>query len=169
MYGWRAKRTKIWDSGSYSAHREGIARSVPDSLSLVWGHSVHFAILQFLKLCFSPNFHQIHQNFIQCIIIIQAITFLVICRKLQKVWHFDIFLNTGPYAVGIFKVLFLPQFCLESIQTLWQHWLPYSKSKGLLEYWNEKLYSMFKTFQHILVYWVFSSSRISRSLDLLSM
>ena len=51
---------------------------IPDSLSLVWGHSVHFAkfpILQFLKLCSSPNFRPIHPNFIQGIIIIQAVNF----------------------------------------------------------------------------------------------
>ncbi len=65
---------------------------MPDSLSLVWGHLVHFAnfpILQFLKLNY---FHLIHQNFKQGIIIIQAVTFLAICPKLQKLWHFEIFL-----------------------------------------------------------------------------
>ena len=34
------------------------------------------------------------------------------------------FLNTGPYGAENFKVLFLPQFSLEPIQTLWEHWLP---------------------------------------------
>ena len=38
--------------------------------------------------------------------------------KIKKLWHFEIFLNTGPYAAGNFKVLFLPQFSLEPIQTL---------------------------------------------------
>ena len=47
----------------------------------------------FLKLCSSPNFHPIHPNFIQGIIIIQAVTFLAICQKLQKLWHFEIFLT----------------------------------------------------------------------------
>ncbi len=37
----RAKRMKIWDSGSYSAYMEGTF--VPDSLNLVLSHSVHFA------------------------------------------------------------------------------------------------------------------------------
>ncbi len=51
---------------------------MPDSLSLVWRHSVHFAkfpILQFLQFCSSPNFHPFHPNFIQGVLIIQAITF----------------------------------------------------------------------------------------------
>ncbi len=68
---------------------------MPDSLSLVWGHSVHFAkfpVLQFLKRCSSPNFHPIHPKFIQDILIIQAITFLlVICQKLQNYGTFLFF------------------------------------------------------------------------------
>ncbi len=109
----------------------------------------------------------------QGIIIIQVVTFLAICQKLQKVWHFEIFLNTGPYAAGIFKVRFLPQFSLESTQTLWQRIVYHGKSKCLLEYCNEKLASstwdniLFKTFQNILVYSVFSSRWVSRHLGLL--
>ncbi len=51
-------------------------------------------------------------------------------------WHFNFFLNTGPYGDGNFKMLYLPQFSLKPIQTLWKHWLP-----CLLEYRNEKLAS----------------------------
>ena len=120
----RTKRTKIWDSGYYS---EGYL--MPDSLSLVWGHSAHFAkfpILQFLNICSSPNFHPIHPKFIQGILIIQAVTFLMICQALKNyLWHFEIFHNTGQYAAENFKVLFLPQFSLEPIQTLSEHWLPW--------------------------------------------
>ena len=39
-------------------------------------------------------------------------------RTKGKLWDFEIFLNIGPYAAGNFKVLFLPQFSLEPIQTL---------------------------------------------------
>ncbi len=63
----RAKGKKIWDSGPV-VHIWKVL-FMPDSLGLVWGHSVHFAkfpILQFLKLLSSPNFHLIHPNFIQC-------------------------------------------------------------------------------------------------------
>ncbi len=112
---------------------------MPSSLSLVWGHSVHFAkfpILQFLKLCSSPKFPPIHPNFMQGILIIQAIACLVICQKFLKynVWHFEMLLNTGPYAAGNFKVLFIPQFSLEP-QNISYH----GKCKCLLEYCNEKL------------------------------
>ncbi len=55
---------------------------IPDSFSLVWGHSVHFAILQFfLILRSSLNIHSVYPKFIQCIIIIRAVTFLAICQN----------------------------------------------------------------------------------------
>ena len=101
---------------------------MPDSLSLVWGHSVHFVnfpILQLLKLCSSPNFYLISSKRYTRYPnhgAIQAIIYLAICQKLQKLWYklwyFEFFLKTGPYTAGNFKVLFLPQFSLESIQTL---------------------------------------------------
>ena len=98
---------------------------MPDSFSLVWGHSVHFAkfpILQFLKLCSSPNFHLIHPNFIQGIIIIQAVTFLAICQKLQKLWHFEIFLTQDHMQL---EVSIPPTIFIGIHQSLWQHWLPW--------------------------------------------
>ncbi len=67
---------------------------MPYSLSLVWGHLVHFAkfpILQFLKLCSSPNFHP---NFIQGSIILgqcRLLLFGAICQKLKKIVTFWIF------------------------------------------------------------------------------
>ncbi len=70
-------------------------------------------------------------------------------RAKGKLWHFEILINTGPYAAGNFKVLFLPQFSLEPVYTLY-HWSPstlydnigyHDKSKCLLEYCNEKLAS----------------------------
>ncbi len=73
----RPKWTKIWTWGAIVNIWQVLL--IPDSFSLVWGHSVHFAkfpILQFgLKLCSSLNFHPIHPNLIQCIIIIQVVTF----------------------------------------------------------------------------------------------
>ncbi len=56
----RAKGTNIWDAGT-TVHVWRLFL-MPDYLSLVWGYLVHFAkfpILQFVKLCFSPNFHPI--------------------------------------------------------------------------------------------------------------
>ncbi len=59
---------------------------MPDYLSLVWGHSVHCKISNFtLKICSYPNFHPIHPNFIQGIIIIQAVTFFGRGVSLQKI------------------------------------------------------------------------------------
>ncbi len=56
---------------------------------------------------------------------ILAITFLAICQEWKKIWQFEVFLKTGPYAPGNFRLLFLPQFSLEPIQSLWEHWLPW--------------------------------------------
>ena len=39
-------------------------------------------------------------------------------QRLQKIWHFDFFLNTGRYGAGNFKRLLLQQFSLDPIQTL---------------------------------------------------
>ena len=131
---------------------------MPDSLSLVWGHSVHFAKfpkLRFSKRYLSNNFHRIRERCLPWGM--QAITLLgnrpcftkfmaleslklesmgkpkmwnisktadcktkrIIDRRAQgKLWHFDFFLNTGPYAARNFKVLFLRQFSLKPIQTL---------------------------------------------------
>ncbi len=91
-------------TGSYSVHIEGTF----DARFLEFGLGCTAQNLQFLKTD-SPNFYPIQTNFIQGIIIIQPVTFLAIC---QKLWHFEIFFNTEPYAAGIFKVLFLPQFSL---------------------------------------------------------
>ena len=63
-------------------------------------------------------------------------------RAKGKLWHFEIFLNTGPYmyAAGNFKVLFLPQFSLESSR-LYDNIGYHDKSKCVLEYCNEELTS----------------------------
>ncbi len=88
----RVKETKIWDSGYYSAHRQGTF----DARFFEFGLGSFSALYKisnftnFLKLCPSPNFHPIHPNFIQGIIIILGVTFLVICQELQKIWHIEI-------------------------------------------------------------------------------
>ena len=73
-----------------------------------------------LRSQFSSDSTKLYTNiyFIQCIIIMQAVTVLAIGQKLQKLWYFEIFLKQDHYAAVIFKVLFLPPFSLESIQTL---------------------------------------------------
>ncbi len=65
----RAKRAEIWDSDP----KVYICRILfmPDCLSLVWGHSVHFAkfpIPRFSKR-YSNHFHQFQLNFTRSIII----------------------------------------------------------------------------------------------------
>ncbi len=108
----RAKRTKIWHSGYYSAYIAGTfdARFLGlgsfDALCKIFN-------LQFLKLAPLPIFTRYIQNFIQlrhhnrtgC-------HFLAICQNLQNYGILNL-LNTGPMQLGFSKVLFLPQ-----------HWLP---------------------------------------------
>ncbi len=160
---------------------------MPDSLSLVWGHSVHFAkftIPRFSKRHLSNNFHRIRFKLYENIAyqgVMQDITLLgnwpsftkfmalwkfehwsqwefkpkmwnisktAVCRTKRsldgrakgKLWHFDFFLNTGPYAAGNFKVPCLPQFSLEPSK-LYGNMRYHGKSKCPLEYSNEKLAS----------------------------
>ena len=64
---------------------------MPDSSSLVWGHSVHvekFPTLQFLKLCSSPNFHPIHPNFMQGILIIGQYRLLLFWRSAKNLKNY---------------------------------------------------------------------------------
>ena len=76
---------------------------MPDSLSLVWGYSVHFAkclILRFSKRYSFNSFHQIstkrHTKYHNQGLI-WVISVLTICQKLKILWHFEIFINTGLY------------------------------------------------------------------------
>ncbi len=118
---------------------------MPNFLSLVWGHSAHFAnflILQILKLSPSPNFQPIHPNVIQGIIIIQAGTFLAICqkKKMKKIWHFEISLPQDHLQLKFSKCHFSHNFHWRS-STLYDNIGYHGKSNCLLEYCNEKLAS----------------------------
>ena len=61
----RAKLMKIWESCSYVLPLQG---AISDSLSLVWGHSLHFAkfpMLIFRKVTASTIFIQFQPNFME--------------------------------------------------------------------------------------------------------
>ncbi len=96
---------------------------MPDSLSLVWGHSVHFAkcpILRFSKHYSFNNFHHIlpklhAKNHNQGLI--WAITFLAICQKLTILWHFETLLTQHHMGLEISKTLLLLQFSSDVSQT----------------------------------------------------
>ena len=85
----RAKRTKIWDSGPYSAHMERTF----DGRFLEFGFRSFGALCRFSNFTIFKTWHPIHPNFIQGIIIVQAVAFLAICQKLQNLWYFECFLN----------------------------------------------------------------------------
>ncbi len=98
---------------------------MPDSLSLVWGHSVHFAkfpILQFSERYSFNNFYQIsiklHVKYHNHGLIL-AITLFGDLPKIKNfiALFFEIFVNTGPYGAGNFKMLLL-QFSSNLNQTL---------------------------------------------------
>ena len=85
----RAKRTKIWDSGSYNAYKEGTfdARFLESGLGS-FDTLCKISNFTIFKLRSSPNFHLIHTNFIQCILIIQAVTFFGDRPKIAKIMAF---------------------------------------------------------------------------------
>ncbi len=94
---------------------------MPDSLSLVWGHSVHFAKIFdstiFETILFRQILTKLHTKY-HNLGLIQAITFLAISQKLKILWQLENFLNTGPYVAGNFKTLLLLQFSSDVSQTL---------------------------------------------------
>ncbi len=118
----RAKGTKKWDSMYYISHMEGT----------VDARFLEFGLGSFGALCKIFNFpifktlflSQFPPNFIQCILIIGQYRLLLFgdLPKFLNIRHFEVFLNTGQYAAGKFKVLFLLQFSLDPNQTLWEPW-----------------------------------------------
>ncbi len=85
---------------------------MPDSLSLFWGHSVHFAklpIFQFLKLCSSPNFYPISSKLYTRYPNHTAIRYYVFgsnCQKLQKYGILKLFLTQDHMQLEISKCYF---------------------------------------------------------------
>ncbi len=109
-----------------------------DCLSLVWGHSVHFAKFPILQFFYSSAPLTI---FIQTLYKISYHTgchFFGDLPKIAKIMALWNFLNTGPYAAGIFN--FSYNFHC-SLSKLCHNIGYYDKSKCLLEYCNEKLAS----------------------------
>ena len=69
-----------------------------DSLSSVWGHLVHFA--KFPNAYCSHRFHPISTNFTEGMVIrveYRILLFWRSAKKITKLWHIEIFVNTGPY------------------------------------------------------------------------
>ncbi len=86
---------------------------MPDSWSLVWGHSMHFAKfprLRFSKGYCSPSFHSISTKF-YCNYVghegIQGVTVFGDLPKFKKNMALWNFVNTEPYRAGNFKRLLL--------------------------------------------------------------
>ncbi len=48
----------------------------------------------------------------------KVLDILAICQNLKILWHFEIFVNIGPYGAGNFKMLLLLQFLSSLSQTL---------------------------------------------------
>ncbi len=87
---------------------------MPDPLSLVWGHLVHFAKLPtctiFLKLCSSNNFHLIHPHFTT--VHICRLPLMPDCFSLL-VWGHSVHFAKFPI-LHFFKALLLSQFSFHS-------------------------------------------------------
>ena len=148
----RAKPSKIWDSVQYTVHICKVIL-VPDSLSLVWGHLVHFAKFQipwFSKHYSFSSFHHIltklHTKY-HNLGLIQTITFFGNLPKIKNsmpLWWF--FFSTQDHmGPDIFKTLLLLQFSSDASQTLWEHYLPwwntgYHFSWQLAKFFQKKIW-----------------------------
>ncbi len=132
---------------------------VPDSLSLVWGNSVHFAkftMLQFLKAPLLSQFSSIsskhytrYHNHTGC-------HFLATCPKLQNYGTLKIFLTQEHSMQLEFSKCYFSHNFRWSPSKLYDNIGYHGKSKCLFEYFNEKLasrtwdcifyFKLFKTF-----------------------
>ncbi len=93
-------------------------------------------------------FIRFQPNFIQSIIIRdkdRLLLFLATCQKLQKLWHFEICVNTGPYGPGNFKTLLILQFSSDPIQTLWEHCLPWGNAGYYSSWQSANFYKIYGT------------------------
>ncbi len=132
----RAKRTKSWDSGYYSAHIYGV----------FYARFLEFILGSFSALCkifnstifetlllqqFSSNFNRTSYKVSQSAVNIGYYFFGDLC-------HFEFFLNTGPYGARNFKTLFLSQFSSHVSQTLWRHWATMAENRLLLSWRSSK-------------------------------
>ncbi len=123
----RVKRTKIWDSWYYNTYMDVTF----DAWFFEFGLGSFSAlckisrILQCLKTLLLSQFSSDSSKLYTRSGGQYRLLRLWWCAKNFKKMALWIFLNIGSYAAGNFKVLFLPQFSLEPIQTLWQHWLPW--------------------------------------------
>ncbi len=81
-------------------------------LCSVWDHSVHFAkflMLRFSKdYCQSHTFHSISTKlFIVSMLVMRKCRLLLFWQSaLLAIWHFESFVNTGPYGAEISKCYF---------------------------------------------------------------
>ncbi len=130
MADYRAKWTKIWDTWSSEVQLWGTFHAWLGSL----GTFCKIQMLRFLKDLCSNSFHPISATLYGKFGNqrgIQNITVLVICQVLKKLWHVEIFVNTGPYGVGNLETLLLLHFSvrpqanfMRTLATM-VHWLPW--------------------------------------------
>ncbi len=134
----------------------------------------YFQFYSFLKALFLSQFSSNSSNLTQGIMMTQAVTFWRSAKNCKHFGTLKVFLaQDHMHAAGIFKVLFALQINFHwSPSKLYDNFAYHGKSKCLLEYsmrsWHPvpEIHILFKTFQNILVYWVFSSSRTSSPLGL---
>ena len=119
----RAKRTNIWVSGYYSVYIYGTfdARFLELGLGSFTALCKIFDSTIFetqLLQQFSSDFNQTSYKLSLSVAIKYSVLhFWVICQKLKILWHFEIFVNTGPYEAVNFKMQLLPQFSSDVSET----------------------------------------------------
>ena len=106
---------------------------MPNSLSLVWGHSVHFAkfpMLRFSKAYCSPSFRLISTKFYYKYgghKGIQAVTVFGDLLKFKNFMPLEICVNTEPYGAEISK-----RYSLYSFHPIWAElYVKYGSHRGI--------------------------------------
>ncbi len=91
----------------------------PIAWAWLGGNAVHFAkfpILWFFEMLllqqFSSDFNEASYNVSQSGADIGYYFIWWSAKNYKEIWHFETFLNTGPYGAGSFKTLFLPQILI---------------------------------------------------------
>ncbi len=105
----RVKRMKIWGT-RIDMYCICEVLFMPDSLSSVWVHSVHFAkfpMLRFSKGCSSHSFCPISAKLYGKNMVIKGeyrlVNLLAICQTLKILWHFEHFLTEDHMRLEISK------------------------------------------------------------------
>ena len=98
---------KSWNSWSYVLHILGTFHVWFCEFSVgSFSTPCKFPMFRFSKGYSSPSFYSVSTKLMESIVIMwedRLLLFLAICQILNFLWHFEIFVNTGPHGLEISK------------------------------------------------------------------